>query len=70
MKNAPAELDVEVLASAYGWRQKQIVSSRIQKHRLALARFSHYIQAGRIQIDVKAKFLISHISTASKELAR
>ncbi len=50
VKNAPAELDVEVLAGANGLRQKQIVSSRIQKLGLALARFSHYIHAGRIQI--------------------
>jgi serine kinase of HPr protein (carbohydrate metabolism regulator) len=30
--------------------KKQIVSSRIQKLGLALARFSHYIHSGRIQI--------------------
>jgi len=30
--------------------KKQIVSSRIQKLGLALARFSHYIHLGRIQI--------------------
>jgi HPr kinase/phosphorylase len=50
VKNAPAELDVEELAGENGLRQKQIVSSRIQKLGLVLARFSHYTQAERIQI--------------------
>jgi len=50
VKNAPAELDVEVLAGKNGLRQKRIVSSRIQKLGLALAGFSHYIHAGRVQI--------------------
>lgn len=50
VKNAPAELNVEVLAGENGLRQKQIVSSRIQKLALGLARFSHYIHTGRIQI--------------------
>lgn len=48
--NAPAELAVEVLAGANNLREKQIVSTRIQKLGLALAGFSHYIHAGRIQI--------------------
>ncbi len=50
VKNAPAELDVEELAGENGLRQKQIVSSRIQKLGVVLARFSHYTQAERIQI--------------------
>jgi len=50
VKNAPAELDVEILARENGLRQKQIISSRIQKPGLALAGFSHYVHAGRIQI--------------------
>jgi len=50
IENAPAELDVEVLAGAKGLRQKYILSSRIQKLGLALSGFSQYIHAGRIQI--------------------
>ena len=50
VKNAPVKLDVEVLAGENGLRQKQIVSSRIQKLGLALAEFLNYIHAGRIQI--------------------
>lgn len=50
VKNAPAELEIKVLAGAKGLRQKQIVSPRIQKLGLALAGFSHYIHAGRVQI--------------------
>ncbi len=50
VKNALAELDLEVLPGENGLRQKQIVSSRIQKLGLALTRLSHCIYAGRIQI--------------------
>lgn len=50
VENAPAELAVEILAGANGLREKQIVSTRIQKLGLALAGFSHYIHAGRVQI--------------------
>jgi HPr kinase/phosphorylase len=50
VKNAPAELNVQVLAGAKGLAINQIVSPRIQKLGLALAGFSHYIHAGRIQV--------------------
>jgi HPr kinase/phosphorylase len=50
VKNAPAELNVQVLAGAQGLAHNQIVSPRIQKLGLALAGFSHYIHAGRIQV--------------------
>ncbi len=50
VKNAPAELNIKVLAGANGLAENQIVSPRIQKLGLALAGFSHYIHAGRIQI--------------------
>ncbi len=65
VKNAPAELDVEVLAGANGLRQKQIVSSRIQKLGLALARSSHYIHAGRIQIVGQSE--ISYLAQLENE---
>jgi len=47
---APAELQIQLLAGAKGLTTKEIVSSRIQKLGLALAGFSHYIHAGRLQI--------------------
>lgn len=50
VKNAPAELEIQVLAGAKGLANNQIVSPRIQKLGLALAGFSHYIHAGRIQV--------------------
>ncbi len=50
VENAPAKLEIKVLAGANGLRLNQIVSPRIQKLGLALAGFSHYIHAGRIQI--------------------
>ena len=65
IKNAPAELDVEVLAGANGLRHKQIVFSRIQKLGLMLARFSHYIHAGRIQIVGQSE--ISYLAQLESE---
>jgi HPr kinase/phosphorylase len=50
VKNAPAELNIQILAGAQGLAHNQIVSPRIQKLGLALAGFSHYIHAGRIQV--------------------
>ena len=57
VENAPAELAVEVLAGAKGLREKQIVSTRIQKLGLALAGFSHYVHAGRVQIVGQSEIL-------------
>lgn len=50
VENAPAEMAVEVLSGADGLDRCRIDSSRIQKLGLALAGFSHYIHAGRVQI--------------------
>ncbi len=50
IEKAPAELQIQLLAGASGLKKKEIVSSRIQKLGLALAVFSHYIHAGRLQI--------------------
>ncbi len=44
------ELNLKVLAGNSGLRSRQINSTRIQKLGLALAGFTHYIHAGRIQI--------------------
>ena len=44
------ELNLKVLAGNIGLQKKQITSTRIQKLGLALAGFTHYIHAGRIQI--------------------
>lgn len=50
VEKSPVELEIEVLAGKKGLSRKQIVSGRIQKLGLALAGFTHYIHAGRIQI--------------------
>jgi len=50
ISGAPAEMEIELLAGAGGIGARQIVSARIQKLGLALAGFTHYIHAGRIQI--------------------
>ena len=50
IENAPAELEIEILAGANDLRQKYISSPQIQKLGLALAKFSGYIRAERIQI--------------------
>ncbi|HEX8286906.1 MAG TPA: hypothetical protein VF556_02865, partial [Pyrinomonadaceae bacterium] len=47
---APAELDLKILAGENGLREKKLDSERIQKLGLALAGFSHYIHAGRVQM--------------------
>lgn len=44
------DLNLKVLAGNDGLHSKQISSTRIQKLGLALAGFTHYIHAGRIQI--------------------
>jgi len=60
VENAPAELNIKVLAGANGLRQNKIVSPRIQKLGLALAGFSHYIHAGRIQIVGQSEISYLH----------
>jgi HPr kinase/phosphorylase len=57
VESAPAALAVEVLAGEKGLREKQIVSTRIQKLGLALVGFSHYIHAGRVQIVGQSEIL-------------
>jgi HPr kinase/phosphorylase len=50
VEKSPAELEIKVLAGEAGLKKKNITSERIQKLGLALAGFSHYIHAGRVQI--------------------
>jgi HPr kinase/phosphorylase len=50
IKNAPAELAIEVLAGANGLRNKYIASPQTQRLGLALAKFSDYVHAERVQI--------------------
>jgi HPr kinase/phosphorylase len=47
---APARLALRVLAGERGLGSRRITSERIQKLGLALAGFTHYIHAGRVQI--------------------
>lgn len=60
VETAPAELKIEILAGADGLREKKIWSPRIQKLGLALAEFSEYIHAGRVQIVGQSE--ISYLS--------
>ncbi len=60
VENAPAELEIEVLAGANGLPTRNITSPRIQKLGLALAKFSEYIHAGRVQIVGQSE--ISYLS--------
>jgi HPr kinase/phosphorylase len=48
--NAPAELEVEVLAGEPGLATRKLTVPRIQKLGLALAGFAHYVHPGRLQI--------------------
>ena len=50
IKNAPAELNIEILAGANGLSQNFIASPRIQKLGLSLAGFADYMHDGRLQI--------------------
>jgi len=50
LMRAPSRLAVQVIAGRDGLESKVIDSARIQKLGLALAGFTHYIHAGRIQI--------------------
>jgi HPr kinase/phosphorylase len=50
VRDAPAQLALRWLAGALGADARQLSSSRIQKLGLALAGFTHYVHAGRVQI--------------------
>src|SRR4051794_1805591 len=50
VRDAPAALDLRVLAGGRGLNARRLNSSRIQKLGLALAGFTHYVHAGRVQI--------------------
>ncbi len=50
VERSPRDLQIETLAGRGGLSEKFIASERIQKLGLALAGFSDYIRAGRIQI--------------------
>ncbi|MGI9037207.1 MAG: HPr(Ser) kinase/phosphatase [Pyrinomonadaceae bacterium] len=57
VKDAPAEMRLELLAGAKNATRREITSARIQKLGLALAGFAHYIHAGRIQIVGQSEIL-------------
>jgi HPr kinase/phosphorylase len=50
LAHAPPQLELRVLAGAKGVATRQLTTPRIQKLGLALAGFTHYIHAGRLQI--------------------
>lgn len=57
IKNAPAEMQLELLAGAKNTANREVSSSRIQKLGLALAGFAHYIHSGRVQIVGQSEIL-------------
>jgi HPr kinase/phosphorylase len=50
LRTAPARLELRLLAGERGAETREITSPRIQKLGLALAGFTNYIHAGRVQI--------------------
>ncbi len=50
VRSAPARLELRLIAGERGADARVIDSSRIQKLGLALAGFTHYVHAGRVQI--------------------
>jgi HPr kinase/phosphorylase len=50
LARAPAQLELRVLAGEEGAATRQLNVARIQKLGLALAGFTHYVHAGRLQI--------------------
>ena len=67
IKDAPAEMQIEILAGAKNATKREITSARIQKLGLALAGFSHYIHAGRIQIVGQSEILfLNQLEKAKK----
>ncbi len=63
VKDSPAELELEVLAGENGLEKKRLDSERIQKPGLALAGFSRYIHAGRVQIVGQSEIsFLEHLS--------
>jgi HPr kinase/phosphorylase len=50
LAHAPAQLELRILAGEAGARGRELTTPRIQKLGLALAGFTNYIHAGRLQI--------------------
>ena len=50
LSQAPAQLDLRLLAGEEGAATRELTTHRIQKLGLALAGFTHYIHTGRLQI--------------------
>ncbi len=50
LEQAPARLELEVVAGGRGAGERTLTVPRIQKLGLALAGFTHYLDAGRVQI--------------------
>lgn len=65
VKEAPAELELKVLAGEKGLADRRISSERIQKLGLALAGFAHYIRPNRVQIVGQSE--ISYLSQLNKK---
>jgi HPr kinase/phosphorylase len=69
LTGAPADLDLRVIVGAEGVT-RTIRSPRIQKLGLALAGFTHYVHAGRIQIVGQSEVtFLHHLSPAERHRA-
>ena len=68
--HAPAHLELRVMAGASGLASRRITSERIQKLGLALAGFTHYVHAGRVQIIGQSEVLfLSQLAPAKRREA-
>lgn len=68
ISNAPAEMQITLLAGAKGLQTREITSVRIQKLGLSLAGFADYIQAGRVQIVGQSEILYLNQLEAEKRI--
>ena len=67
VENSLKSIDVEILAGEKGLHNRFVNSARIQKLGLALAGFSHYIHAGRVQIVGQSEIsYLSQLETAAR----
>lgn len=69
VKNAPAAMQVELLTGTNNTAERELNSPRIQKLGLALAGFSHYIHAGRVQIVGRSEILYLNQLNGAERIA-
>jgi len=66
IKNAPANLSLEIIAGADGISTHHLTSARVQKLGLALSGFTHYVHRGRLQLVGQSELWYLEQLTAEK----